>query len=229
MSFDVYGNLDLYKGAIWYAGTMTTSQVPSYHSTCWPGLQTEMQVLVISFESMKTVHYTPDFNVNVTGTDSVTYSVRIALKCKTDSQLGSHLRGINLLLSVWTRSENRMKHQHQWLAKKQQHVQDEMRPCASTTNCSAQVCHATCHGQQTATSTYSTIGPSITTSPPKQWSWSNVIQAVLRCCRWSRSWPPSVVQEEMEYPLGSLFEEQGAGCRHGFHQTPPLLMHQSII
>src|SRR5258708_7167297 len=96
--------------------------------------------------------------------------------------------------------------------------------------------------------TYSTIGPSITTSPPEQRSRSNsrsggaeALPAISMgpgdssppksgaILALPRSRPPSVVREEMEDPLGSLFEEQGAGCRHGFHQTPLLLSHQSII
>ena len=138
------------------------------HRSTSNSLQTETQVLVISFESMRTVCYLPDFNVNMTETNGVTYS---------------------------------------------------------------------------------TIGPSITTSPPEQWLRSNShsggVEALpvismdsgdssslqksgaILALPWSR--PPSVIREEMEDPSGSLFEEQGAGCRHGFHQTPPLLTHQSII
>ncbi len=62
-----------HKEVIRYTDTTTTPQA-SYRSTCQPGLRTETQALFVSFENMKTVCYTPDFNVNMTRTDGVTYS-----------------------------------------------------------------------------------------------------------------------------------------------------------
>ncbi len=93
---------------------------------------------------------------------------------------------------------------------------------------------------ETDSVTYSTIGPPITTSPPEQRSRSNSRSGGVEALPVNSmgpgdssssqksgasilALPRSLVREEMEDPSGSLFEEQGAGCRHGFHQTPPLL------
>ncbi len=73
-----------------------------------------------------------------------------------------------LLLSIQTRSENRMKPWHWWLAKKQQHIQDVMRPCASATNCSTWVCCTAHRGQQTITPTWFSSGASFVNQNPNQ-------------------------------------------------------------
>ncbi len=73
-----------------------------------------------------------------------------------------------LLLSVRTRSENRMKPRHRWLAKKQQHVQDVMRPCASAANCGARVCRTARRGRRTVTPTRFGSGASFVNQNPNR-------------------------------------------------------------
>ncbi len=99
--------------------------------------------------------------------------------------------------------------------------------------------------------THSTIGPSITISPPEQQSGNNRSGDVNRMAsiasgdsdsrssaRKSRPSPIPVpprkqsnlvVEDGVEGASGPLLKEKGAGCMHGFHLTPLLLMHQSII
>ncbi len=112
------------------------------------------------FESMKTVCYTPDFNVNMTETDDVTYDPSSTIS-PPEQQSGNRPSGsVSMLTSMGP-------------------------------------------GDSNSRSSVPRLRPS--------------------------SSPQKVVEEEIEDTSGSLLEEKGAGCGHGFHLTPLLLTHQSII